>query len=259
MSADVFLVVVCGIFGLLIGSFLNAWAYRWAHESSIARGRSACPSCGAQIAWYDNIPLVSYAVLGGHCRACHAHISIRYPIGEALTAGLFALAAALTGLEWVLLPQLVFLAVLVVVSEIDLEVRLIPDVIVLPAAAFGLVAMILMDLSHWWEYVAAAFGAAAFFFVVALLYERIRGVSGMGMGDVKLALCMGAYLGPAVIPALFIGFVLGAVFGVAVMAKRKGTMKSALPFGPFLAAGGVIGLFLGPTIIDAYLRLALHR
>jgi leader peptidase (prepilin peptidase) / N-methyltransferase len=256
---DVYLIVVCGVFGLLIGSFLNAWAYRWSHEASIAHGRSACPACNTQIAWYDNVPLVSYAVLRGHCRACHAPISARYPIGEALTAALFALGAAATGVEWLLVPQLVFLAVLVLVSEIDLEVRLIPNLVVLPAAAFGLGAMILIDPSHWYEYVAASLGAAAFFLVVAVLYERIRGVSGMGMGDVKLALCMGAYLGASVIPALFIGFILGAVFGGVVMARRKGTMKSALPFGPFMAAGGVIGLFLGPIIIDAYLQLALHR
>jgi len=259
MTVELYLIVICGVFGLLIGSFLNAWAYRWAHQASIAHGRSACPACEEQIAWYDNIPLVSYAVLGGHCRACSAPISPRYPIGEALTGALFALAAAMTGPEWLLVLQLLFLAMLVLVSEIDLEVQLIPNVIVIPAAAVGLAGMILLDPGRWWEYVAAAFGAAAFFLSVSFVYERVRGESGMGMGDVKLAFCMGAFLGASVIPALFIGFVLGALVGAANMARRKATMKSALPFGPFLAVGGVIGLFLGPTIIDAYLGLALGK
>jgi leader peptidase (prepilin peptidase)/N-methyltransferase len=253
-----FLILVCGVAGLLVGSFLNAWAYRLPRQVSVAHGRSCCPACDHPIAWYDNVPLVSYAVLRGRCRACGARISPRYPIGEAVTAALFAGAAAFTGYEWVLLPELVFLAVLVVVSEIDLEFRLIPNVIVLPAAAIGLASMIALYPERWYEFLAASLGSAAFLFIIAEIYERIRGMSGLGMGDVKLALCMGAFLGWSVIPALFIGFVLGAVIGVAIMARGKGDMKTAIPFGPFLAAGGVIGLFLGPTIIAAYLDLVLR-
>ncbi len=256
--STVFLVVVCGIFGLLVGSFLNAWAYRLPRHVSVARGRSYCPACEQPIAWYDNIPLVSYLVLRGRCRSCKARISPRYPLGEAVTAALFAGAAAFTGFEWVLLPELVLLATLVLVSEIDLEFRLIPNVIVLPSAAVGLAAMIAIEPDRWYEWLGASLGSAAFLLVIALLYERIRGMSGLGMGDVKLALCMGAYLGWSVIPALFIGFVLGAVIGVVVMVRTKGDMKTAIPFGPFLAAGGVIGLFLGPTIISAYLDLVMH-
>jgi leader peptidase (prepilin peptidase) / N-methyltransferase len=253
-----FLIVCCGVFGLLVGSFLNAWAYRLPRHVSVARGRSYCPSCEHPIAWYDNVPLVSYLVLRGCCRACGARISPRYPIGEAVTAALFAGAAAFTGLEWLLLAQLFFLAVLVLVSEIDLEFKLIPNVIVLPAAVIGLAAMIALEPARWYEWLGASLGSAAFLFVVAAIYERIRGVSGLGMGDVKLALCMGAFLGWSVIPALFIGFVLGAVVGIVIMARHKGDMKTAIPFGPFLAVGGVIGLFLGPTIIAAYLDLVLR-
>jgi leader peptidase (prepilin peptidase)/N-methyltransferase len=252
------LVVCCGVLGLLVGSFLNAWAYRLPRHVSVARGRSYCPSCEQPIGWYDNVPLVSYAVLRGRCRACGARISPRYPLGEAVTAALFAGAAAFTGLEWLLLPQLVFLAVLVVVSEIDLEFKLIPNVLVLPAAGIGLAAMIAIEPARWYEWLGASLGSATFLFVIAAIYERIRGMSGLGMGDVKLALCMGAFLGWSVIPALFIGFVLGAVIGVAIMARGRGDMKTAIPFGPFLAAGGAIGLFLGPTIISAYLDLVLR-
>jgi leader peptidase (prepilin peptidase)/N-methyltransferase len=253
-----FLAVCCGVLGLLVGSFLNAWAYRLPRHLSVARGRSFCPMCQQPIAWYDNVPLVSYAVLRGRCRACGAPISPRYPIGEAATAALFAGAAAFTGLQWLLLPQLVFLAVLVVVSEVDLELRIIPNVIVLPAAALGLTAMIAIEPEHWYEYLVAALGSAAFLYVIAVIYERLRGMSGLGMGDVKLALCMGAFLGWSVIPALFVGFVLGAIIGVIAIARGKGDMKTAIPFGPFLAAGGAIGLFLGPTIISAYLDLVLR-
>jgi len=252
---EVLLVVGCGVLGLLVGSFLNAWAYRLPREISVARGRSFCPACEKQLAWYENVPLVSYAAQRGRCRGCGAAINCRYPLGEGITAALFAGAAALTGFQWVLLPQLVFLAVLVVVSEIDLEAGIIPNVIVLPAAGIGLAAMIAIYPSRWYEFLVAALGSAAFLFVIAFVYERIRGVSGLGMGDVKLALCMGAFLGWSVIPAIFIGFIVGAVVGVIVVARSHGDLKTAVPFGPFLALGGVIGLFLGPTIISAYLGL----
>jgi leader peptidase (prepilin peptidase)/N-methyltransferase len=251
------LIVATTVFGLLIGSFLNAWAYRLPRDISIAAGRSFCPACRAQIRWYDNLPLVSFVVLRGRCRACGARISPRYPAGEAVTAALFGTAAAVTGLSWQLAPQLVFLAVLVLVSQIDLEYRIIPDVIVLPAAGIGLAAMTALHPGRWYEWLGAALGAAAFMWLIAVLYERVRGMSGMGMGDVKLALCMGAYLGVAIVPALFIGFFLGAVVGL-VLLLRGGSMKTALPFGPFLAAGGAVALFVGRLAIDAYLHLALH-
>lgn len=257
-AGQTLLIAGCGVLGLLVGSFLNAWAYRLPREISVARGRSFCPACEKPLLWYENVPLVSYTLQRGCCRGCGGRISIRYPLGEAVTAALFAAAAALGGFQWVLLPQLVFLAVLVVVSEIDLEFAVIPNVIVLPAAAIGLAAMIAIAPGRWYEWLGASLGAAAFLLVIALIYERIRGMSGLGMGDVKLALCMGTYLGWSVIPALFIGFVLGAVVGVALVARRKGDLKTAMPFGPFLAFGGVVGLFVGPIIISSYLDLVLH-
>ncbi len=256
-TSSVLLVIGCGLFGLLIGSFLNAWAYRLPRKLSIVRGRSSCPSCGAAIAAYDNIPVVSYLLLRGRCRACGAPISPRYPVGELVTGALFAGAAAYSGWQWVLLPQLLFLATMVAVSETDLEFRIIPNVIVLPSAVIGLAAMIAIYPERWYEYLAASLGSAGFLLAVALLYERLRGMSGMGMGDVKLALCMGAYLGAAVVPALFIGFVVGAVVGVVMIARKQGDMKTAVPFGPFLALGGIVGIFAGPLIISAYLGLAL--
>jgi leader peptidase (prepilin peptidase)/N-methyltransferase len=255
-----FVIVVAAVYGLLIGSFVNAWAYRLPRGISIVREtRSFCPTCHAQIRAYDNIPLLSWILLRGRCRACGAAISLRYPLVELLTAGLFAGVAAYDGLHWILLPHLLFIAALVLVSEIDLEEHIIPDVIILPTAAVGLVLMIVLQPHRWLEWLVAGLGAALFLFIIAELYERLRGVTGMGMGDVKMALCMGFFLGSAVIPALFIAFVVGALGGVALVAFAGRSGKTAIPFGPFLALGAVIALFVGHPLVHAYLHFALHR
>ena len=251
------LVVIAVVYGLLIGSFLNAWAWRLAHDEKISRGRSHCPSCGAQIRAYDNVPVVSWLVLGGRCRDCGEAISWRYPLGEALTAALFAAVALMDGVSWLLVPHLLFVSALVLVSQVDLEIRIIPDVVILPVAAIGVPLMIVLGPGPWWQWPVAALGAAGFLFLISEVYFRLRHVEGMGMGDVKLALCMGAYLGAAVIPALFTGFLAGAVVGVVLMASRRGDGKTAIPFGPFLAAGAVVALFFGQTLISAYLGLVL--
>jgi leader peptidase (prepilin peptidase)/N-methyltransferase len=251
-----FLIAVAVIYGLLFGSFINAWAYRLAHDEKISRGRSHCPRCGAQIRAYDNIPLVSWLVLRGRCRDCRAPISWRYPAGEAVTAALFGALAAVDGLSWLLIPHLLFVSALVLISEVDLETQIIPDVVILPVAAIGLPLMIAFGDAPWWQWPAAGLGAAALLFLLGEVYFRVRHVEGMGFGDVKLALCMGVYLGGAVVPALFIGFLSGALVGVAVLALRRGDARTALPFGPFLAAGAVVALFAGQALIGAYLGLA---
>ncbi len=248
-----FLTVAAFVFGLLIGSFLNACAYRVPRGISIAHGRSFCPHCHTQIQARDNIPLVSWLLLRGHCRACGAPISARYPVVEALTAVLFAAMAVHDGWTWVLVPNLIFIAVLVLVADIDLAERIIPDVVVLPAAAVGLVLMIAIEPSHWLEWVVAGLAAAGFLLAASLIYERVRKVEGMGMGDVKLALCMGVYLGSAVVPAMFLAFVIGAVVGIVVI-LHGGSAKSAIPFGPFLAAGSIIALFVGQPLVEGYLH-----
>jgi leader peptidase (prepilin peptidase)/N-methyltransferase len=253
------LVAIAAVYGLLIGSFLNAWAWRLAHEESITKGRSHCPQCGHQIRAYDNVPVISWLLLRGRCRDCGAPISWRYPLGEALTAALFAGVALMDGLDWILLPHLLFVSTLVLVSQVDLEIRIIPDVVILPVAAVGVPLMILIADGPWWEWPVAGLGAAGFLFLISEVYFRVRHVEGMGFGDVKLALCMGIYLGAAVIPALFIGFIGGAIIGVAIVAASKGDGKTAIPFGPFLAAGAVVALFAGTPLIDAYLSLALGR
>jgi leader peptidase (prepilin peptidase) / N-methyltransferase len=255
---DLYVTVMAGTFGLLIGSFLNACAYRIPRDISIAHGRSFCPACTSQIAAYDNVPLVSWVALHGQCRACGAPISYRYPLVEGLTAVLFAAVAAHDGATAVLLPHLLFVAALVLVSDIDLAARIIPDVVILPVAAIGAVTMTVLHPFGlpWWTWLVSGIGAAAFLLAVSLVYEKLRKQEGMGMGDVKLALCMGFYLGPAVIPALFIGFISGAVAGIALMSRGR-SAKTAIPFGPFLSAGAVVSLFAGQQLIDLYLRLML--
>ena len=250
------LVVITVVYGLIIGSFLNAWAWRLAHGEKISAGRSACPQCHHQIRAYDNIPVVSWLLLRGRCRDCGAPISWRYPVGEALTAVLFVAVAVYDGLSWILIPHLLFVCVMLLVSQVDLEIRIIPDVVILPAAAIGLPLMIWLGDGPWWQWPLAAVGAAGFLFLISEAYFRLRHVEGMGFGDVKMALCMGVYLGASVVPALFLGFLSGAVIGVAVMFLRKGDAKTAIPFGPFLAAGAVVALFAGQALIDAYLGLA---
>ena len=253
-----FIVVVAGVFGLLIGSFLNAWAYRLPREISIARGRSFCPACSAPIRWFDNVPLVSYLVLRGRCRSCGGHISGRYPLGEAGTAALFVLAAAITGLSWLLPLRLLFISVLVLISQTDLEFREVPGDVLLVTGAIGLAGMIGLHPHRWWVYVAASLGAAGFLLLARSLYKLVRGVTGMGIGDVSISFFLGAFLGAAVVPAMFLGFLLGAVVGIVLLARKEGDMKTALPFGPFLAAGGVVMLFAGQPLIHAYLSLVSH-
>lgn len=250
-----FLIIVAVVYGLLIGSFLNAWAWRLAHGEKITKGRSHCPHCGAQIRAYDNVPLVSWLLLRGRCRDCGEPISWRYPAGEAVTAALFAAVAVMDGLSWLLVPHLFFVSALIVVSQVDLEKKIIPDIVILPVAALGLPLMIVLGSGPWWEWPVAGLGAAGFLFLISEVYYRIRHVEGMGFGDVKLALCMGVYLGPAVVPALFLGFIGGAAVGVILIGGRRGGGKTAIPFGPFLAAGAILALFFGGALIDAYLRL----
>jgi leader peptidase (prepilin peptidase) / N-methyltransferase len=250
------LVILAVVYGLIIGSFLNAWAWRLAHDESIMRGRSHCTQCGAQIRAYDNIPVVSWLLLRGKCRDCGAPISWRYPAGEAVTAALFGAVAAYDGLSWWLVPHLLFVSAMILVSQVDLEIQIIPDVVILPVAAIGLPLMIWLDHDPWWQWPVAGIAAALFLFVIALVYERVRHVEGLGFGDVKMALCMGIYLGVAVVPALFLGFVTGAVFGVALMLVKSKDAKTAVPFGPFLALGAVVCLFAGQALIDAYTGFA---
>lgn len=237
-----------GVFGLAMGSFFTVLAYRWPREESLVAPRSHCTLCDHQLRWYENIPVVSWLALGRKCASCREPISWRYPALELASGGLAAGSIVAFGATWKGLAVMVMALALVPVVAIDLEHKLIPNIVVLPAAAMATALMILDDPSRWWVPVAGAAGAAGFLGLLWLVYPR-----GMGFGDVKLALLLGAVLGASVIPAFFIAFLAGSVLGVVLMARHgKGARKTAIPFGPYLAAGALLALWVGPSMITLY-------
>jgi leader peptidase (prepilin peptidase)/N-methyltransferase len=238
--------------GLALGSFLNVVAARVPLRRSIVRPPSACMSCGESIRWYDNLPLLSYALLRGRCRHCRVRIPLAYPAVELVTALLLAGCVLEFGLSAEAAVAAFFCAVLVAVSAIDIEHRIIPNRIVVPATGLVLLANTAIHPSPQW--ILGALGAFAFLLAAALVHPK-----GMGMGDVKLAALMGAALGKTVGVALMAGM-LAAMIPSLLLLGRHGlkARKMKIPFGPFLAVGGVVGLFWGPELLDAYLATLRH-
>jgi len=236
--------------GLALGSFLNVVAARVPLRRSIVSPGSACMSCGHEIAWHDNVPLVSWLVLRGRCRSCGGSIPARYPAVELVTALLVAGCVWKFGLSGEALVAAFFCLALVAVSATDVEHRIIPNRIVLPAAAAVLVVQTALRPSPEWAI--GAFGASGFLLAAALAYPR-----GMGMGDVKLALLMGAMLGKTVTVALMFGMLAAVVPGIYLILRHgQAGRKTAIPFGPFLALGSVIALFAGAPLLHAYWSLS---
>ncbi len=243
-------VVVAVLLGLLVGSFLNVVIYRVPRRQSVAWPASHCPHCGEPIRPLDNVPVLSYLLLRGRCRNCGGRISARYPAVEGITGLLFGAAAFDLGLDLALLPALVLICALISLAVIDLEHRLLPNVLVGPAALAGLVLTILADPAGWWTYPVSALAVAGALFALALSRP-----GGMGMGDVKMGGMLGAFLGPYAALAVFLGALLGAITGGLLMAVGKAQRRSALPFGFFMALGGLVSLFVGPELWEAYLSL----
>ena len=244
------LVFAAVLFGLVVGSFLNVVIHRVPKRESVVWPASHCPHCGEPIRPRDNVPLISYLLLRGRCRHCKEPISARYPVVEATTGLLFGAAAYEFGASLALLSALVLISALISLAAIDLEHRLLPNVIVGPAALVGLALSILADPTGWWTYPLSAVGVGGSLFVLALVYPR-----GMGMGDVKMGGMLGAFLGPYAALAVFLGAVLGVISGGLLMAAGKVQRRSALPFGLFMALGGVISLFVGPQLWSLYTNL----
>jgi leader peptidase (prepilin peptidase)/N-methyltransferase len=241
-------VPLIGVLGALIGSFLNVVIHRVPLGESIVSPGSRCPGCGKEIAPWDNVPVISWLALRGRCRHCGEAISPRYPAVELLTALCFAGVAAARGVDDDLVLQLPLVAVLIAVAGIDLEHRIVPNKILVPAAVYGVIAGAIVMTGDLPELLIAGAGAFLAMLLIALAYPR-----GMGMGDVKLAGVMGLYLGLSVIPALFIGFLSGTVVGVGMLAREgKGARKKGVPFAPFLALGGIVALIAGPELIELY-------
>jgi leader peptidase (prepilin peptidase)/N-methyltransferase len=236
--------------GAMFGSFFNVVAYRLPRGESLSRPRSRCPGCETPIKPYDNVPILSWLALRGKCRACGTRISLRYPLVEAGTALLCGLVVLAKGFDEDALIPLVLVLLMVPVTLIDLDHRIIPNKLMIVGAVLAPALVLWLEPDAIVEHLIAGAAAGGFFLLAVLAYPR-----GMGVGDIKLAAVLGLFLGRAVGPAVFIALISGTLVGALIMA-RKGVAegrKTAVPFGPFLALGGVVALFVGDAMIDWYL------
>lgn len=244
-------IVFAAVTGLAVGSFLNVVVWRLPRGESLNHPGSHCPSCGHGVRPRDNVPVVSWLLLRGRCRDCANPISVRYPLLEAVTAVLWV---AVVAVRWddaaAIALGIVLVTLMVAVVPIDLEHRLILNRLTYPAAVLAPIIGLLLDPGFVPEQLIAGAAAGGFFLVAALVYP-----AGMGLGDVKLAAVMGLYLGRAVAPALFVALVAGVVVGLVVIARqgRERGRKTQVPFGPFLAIGSVLAIFVGESLVDSYL------
>jgi leader peptidase (prepilin peptidase) / N-methyltransferase len=271
--------VVVGVFGAIIGSFLNVVIHRLPREESIVLPGSRCPECGATIAFYDNLPVMSYLLLGGRCRACKTHISARYPAVEALTAALWVIVVWHDGLTWALPFDLVFVTAITALIFIDAEHMLLPNAITYPGIAFSLIARVglpyLMDRPHFddldmlldgmlagmplWAaslvgaFIGALVGGGSLW-LMGWTWEKLRGIEAMGLGDVKMMFMVGAYLGwRLTILNIFLGVLSGSLIGIFLMLRQgKRDMQMLLPFGVFLGMGAIAALLVGSQMIEWY-------
>lgn len=274
-----FVYVVVGIVGAIFGSFLNVVIHRVPREESIVLPSSRCPACGAEIAFYDNVPILSYLLLLGRCRSCKVHISARYPAVEALTAALWLLVFWRGGLTWALPFDLVFVTAITALIFIDAEHMILPNAITYPGIAFALIARVAIpfltgqphfdDLPMLMSGVLAGVPLWAASLLGALIgaligggslwlmgwtWEKLRGVEAMGLGDVKMMFMVGAYLGwRLTILTIFLGVLSGSLIGIALMMRQgKRNMQMLLPFGVFLGIGAIAALLIGSQIVEWY-------
>jgi leader peptidase (prepilin peptidase)/N-methyltransferase len=274
-----FIYVVAGVFGAVIGSFLNVVIHRLPREESIVLPSSRCPACGAAIAFYDNVPVLSYLMLGGRCRACKKHISLRYPAVEALTAALWVAVAWRDGLTFALPFDLIFVTAITTLVFIDAEHMILPNAITYPGIAFALLARLALpyfmgrphfdDLPMLLNGLLAGMPVGAASLIGALLgalvgggslwlmgwtWEKLRGIEAMGLGDVKMMFMVGAYLGwRLTILNIFLGVLSGSLIGVVLMLRQgKRDMQMLLPFGVFLGIGAVAAVLIGSPIVEWY-------
>lgn len=236
--------------GLIVGSFLNVVVHRVPAGGSVVRPASRCPDCGKAILRRDNVPIVSYVLLRGHCRNCGERIPARYPLVEGLTGLLFGAAAVRFEGVGQLLLALTLISVLIALAATDIEHRLLPNAIVGPAAVAGFVLSAVAGPMAWWTYPLAGLAVAGSLFALATVYK-----GGMGMGDVKMGAMLGLFLGPYAALAVFLGAFLGSVVYGALAPFGKLGRRSALPFGTFMAVGGLAALFAGPELWGLYANL----
>ena len=243
------LLIGAAVLGGVVGSFLNVVVWRLPRCESLVRPRSRCPRCATPIRPHHNVPVLSWLALRGRCATCRAPIPVRYPLVEALTAALYVAVVAATGADREAIVGLLLVSVLVPIAFIDLDHRRIPNAITGPAALAAVAATLLLQPGELGERLLAGAIAGGAFGAVALAMP-----GGMGMGDAKLAGVLGLFLGRAVAPALFLAFAAGSAVGLVIAGRRgvAGARKVTVPFGPFLAAGGVAGLLAGTQLIGWY-------
>jgi leader peptidase (prepilin peptidase)/N-methyltransferase len=242
-------------FGAVIGSFLNVCIYRLPRGTSIVWPASGCPSCARRLAWFENIPIVSYITLAGRCRTCRVPISLRYPIVEALTAAMFALAWWYYGPGPLLASRLLLGCALIVLFAVDLEHHLLPNAITLPGILVGFAFSFITE-PGWPASLAGIVVGGGALFLIAETYYRLRHEEGLGMGDVKMLAMIGAFIGwKLTLVTLMMASLSGSAIGLALIATRRGDMKYALPFGSFLALGAAVAATVGSDMLAWYLRM----
>ena len=247
------LVLAFAVLGLIFGSFLNVCIYRLPRSKSLNRPRSHCTSCQRRLSWYENLPVISWAALRGRCRTCGAAISVMYPLVELTTAGVFAGGVLVYGLTPLLVVRLAFASALIVLFVIDLQHRILPNVITLPGIVAGFIASLFLP-PGWVSSLIGLVAGGGVLLLIAEAYYRTRGQEGLGMGDVKMLAMIGAFLGwPLMLLTLILASFAGSMVGVLLLATGKGGMQAALPFGTFLALGAVVAAVAGDVMLAWYL------
>jgi len=244
--------IAAGLFGLCIGSFLNVVTYRLPRGQSLASPPSQCRACGYSLRWFDNIPILSWVVLGGRCRQCGARVSWQYPIVELVTGALFVTVVWTTPAGPLLVSRLLLVCILIALFGIDLEHQILPNAITLPGIAIGILLSTIAPPGLRDSMIGALVGAGILY-AIAAGYYLWRREEGMGMGDVKMLAMVGAFLGwQAVLVTLVFASFSGAFIGLLMMALQRGGMKYALPFGTFLALGALLAMFAGEPLVAWY-------
>jgi leader peptidase (prepilin peptidase)/N-methyltransferase len=255
MNTDLVAAASLAILGLAIGSFLNVCIHRLPLRTSIVHPGSRCATCGHPLRWYDNLPIVSYVLLRGRCRTCGTWISIRYPIVEFLTMGIFVAHYAIFGLDALLVPRLAFACAMIVLFAIDLEHHLLPNVITLPGIAAGFIFSLVLPPGALASAIGILVGGGVLW-LIGEAYYRFAGQEGMGGGDVKMLAMIGAFLGwKLALVTLVLSSLAGAVIGLLVIVLKRGGLKYALPYGTFLALAGLIASLFGDRIVQWYVGL----
>jgi len=253
MTPPAIILTFTAVLGLCVGSFLNVVIARLPAGRSIAHPASACPRCGKAIAWYDNLPVLSYALLRGRCRNCRESISWRYPAVEIACGMLFALAYRRFELGTALASALILLAGLVAITVIDLDHQIIPDVLSLPGITVGVLFSLAPDGIGWAPALLGVLLGGGVFLVIIVASTLVIGQAGMGVGDVKLGAMLGAFLGwKLVLLSILLSVLLGGPLAATLLATGRKGRTDPIPFGPFLALGGLISLFWGEAVLAWY-------